>query len=727
MYYKASILLLLSLLFSSQLYAQQSGKPRVIISTDIGGTDPDDFQSMIHLLMYSDQMDIEGLISSAYGNGRTSDIFRIIDLYEKDYAQLFKHNSKLENPKKLREITKQGALGIAPFKGYSTPSEGSEWIIKRAKKQDSRPLWILVWGGLEDVAQALKDAPEIQDKIRVYWIGGPNKKWSVNAYNYIAENHGDLWFIEANATYQGWFKEEKHAHPYLSSKNFYPYFIQGNGHMAADFQNHYQGDIKMGDTPSVAYLLNGEANNPQEGGWGGQFVPIKRSSKRVFHRNTALRDTVPVYSVVEWVFQGPEISIAQDSSCFEMETLGQVWPGYYIGGGQYSIRYSPKKVGDLTYIISSSIEELDKQKGELSISNPWPGKEDSKDFLLGNNWYSDVPDKEHFIDGQQGTQTIAKHREAYLKDWAERWSWLKDSTQKTPVQVKKDNSFTLESTFEKERKYRDYITIAEVQSTAKEHLNIPYDSIGNRPLLLDVFIPRSKKQKAKPGVLLIHGGGWQSGDKSQMHTIAKALSNAGYVAVCVEYRLSDEAKYPEAVYDLKAALRWMRAHAKSIELDPDFIVSLGTSAGGQLASLLGVTNNNPSFEEPRRSNLEFSSSVQAVVNIDGTLAFRHPESSEGTAAANWLKGTYEESSKNWEDAAPLNHVSAEAAPVLFLNSSIPRFHAGRDDMIKKLNKYDIAWEVKEFPDTPHTYWFFNPWFKPMMENTTKFLEKIYKP
>ena len=115
MYYKASILLLLSLLFSSQLYAQQSGKPRVIISTDIGGTDPDDFQSMIHLLMYSDQMDIEGLISSAYGNGRTSDIFRIIDLYEKDYAQLFKHNSKLENPKKLREITKQGALGIAPF------------------------------------------------------------------------------------------------------------------------------------------------------------------------------------------------------------------------------------------------------------------------------------------------------------------------------------------------------------------------------------------------------------------------------------------------------------------------------------------------------------------------------------------------------------------------------------------------------------------------------------
>ena len=199
---------------------QKSLKHRIIISSDIGGTDPDDFQSMIHLLMYADLFEIEGLISSPYGNGRKKDFLDMIDLYENDLPRLEKQSSGFPHPDSLRAVCKQGAIPGAPYKGFDTATEGSDWIIKCAKKPSDQPLWVLVWGGLEDLAQALHDAPEIKKKIKVYWIGGPNKKWSVNAYSYIAENHADLWMIEANATYRGWFMDSESPDD-IKGKAFY--------------------------------------------------------------------------------------------------------------------------------------------------------------------------------------------------------------------------------------------------------------------------------------------------------------------------------------------------------------------------------------------------------------------------------------------------------------------------------------------------------------------------
>ena len=125
-------------------------KPRIIISSDIGGTDPDDFQSAIHLLMYADLLNIEGLISSPYGNGRKRDFFQIIDLYEKDLNLLKAHSDGFPHPDSLRVVCKQGAISAAPYKGFDTATEGSDWIIKCAEKQNDQPLWVLVWGGLED-------------------------------------------------------------------------------------------------------------------------------------------------------------------------------------------------------------------------------------------------------------------------------------------------------------------------------------------------------------------------------------------------------------------------------------------------------------------------------------------------------------------------------------------------------------------------------------------------
>lgn len=403
----------------------ESSKPRVLVSTDIGGTDPDDFQSFIHLLMYANEVQIEGLVSSPYGPGRKEDFYPILDIYESEYEKFLDHDLNFPDAQELRLLCKQGATELAPFKGYREATEGSKWIINCAKRQHTdEPLWVLVWGGLEDVAQALHDAPEITKKIKVYWIGGPNKKWGANAYDYIAGNHPDLWMIEANATYRGWFMDDDDTPEEYESSNFYHRFIEGNGPLAVDFKNYYEGQIKMGDTPSLAYILNGKPEEPTRESWGGQFEKIKYSSKRVFYNSSSVTDTIPAYGIIEWRFDGPVMNIHQDSVCFTAEIQGQTWPGYYIGDGVYSIRYSSKKPETGHYKISSNINALNGLQGAYTSVIPWPGIKHSDDYLIGEQWYTDISDPKFFIAEQQGAKTVSKHKKDFMNDWAQRWAWF---------------------------------------------------------------------------------------------------------------------------------------------------------------------------------------------------------------------------------------------------------------------------------------------------------------
>lgn len=266
-------------------------KPPIIISTDIGGTDCDDYQSVVHLLMYSDLFDIEGIISNpSFGTSAKGEILRMIDYYEEDFPSLQKNYPNLMTPSNLRKITKEGRIGLTPYKGYGEPTEGSKWIIRQAReKNGNRPLWILAWGTLEDVAQALHDAPDIESNIRVYFIGGPNKKWGVNSYSYIVENFPNLWIIECNGSYFGfitykkWVTEEYGGEYY--GFGYYDNVIKGAGKMAEDYINHCNGNVKMGDTPSLLYMMDGDPEDPIKESWGGSFIKIKYSSRRIIDIN----------------------------------------------------------------------------------------------------------------------------------------------------------------------------------------------------------------------------------------------------------------------------------------------------------------------------------------------------------------------------------------------------------------------------------------------------------
>src|SRR5690348_14629613 len=109
-------------------------KPRVIISTDIGGSDPDDDQSMVHALLYADKIDIKALISTPtkYA-GRVKDIHEVIDKYAQDYSKLKTWSGDYPTPEYLKSIVHQGNISVAPAAGWSTPTGASNAIITQAK------------------------------------------------------------------------------------------------------------------------------------------------------------------------------------------------------------------------------------------------------------------------------------------------------------------------------------------------------------------------------------------------------------------------------------------------------------------------------------------------------------------------------------------------------------------------------------------------------------------
>ena len=262
-----------------------------------------------------------------------------------------------------------------------------------------------------------------------------------------------------------------------------------------------------------------------------------------------------------------------------------------------------------------------------------------------------------------------------------------------------------------------------------EQRNLTYAKAGQRALHLDAFVPKTNVKTA--AVLMVHGGGWRSGDRTQHIPLAQHLASKGIASFTVEYRLSTEAFYPAGVNDVKAAVRWLKANAKKYNVDTNKIAILGFSAGGQLAALVGVTPHVAKLEGTL-GNPNYSSSVNAVIDIDGTLSFVHPESWEAQnltnvgASAMWIGYPRTERLDLWAEASPDNYTPENKVPFLFLNSSVERMHAGRDDFRKAMDKKGIYTEVVSFKDSPHSFCLYQPWFDPMVNNITAFLNKVFK-
>ncbi|MFC5462707.1 alpha/beta hydrolase fold domain-containing protein [Massilia niabensis] len=298
------------------------------------------------------------------------------------------------------------------------------------------------------------------------------------------------------------------------------------------------------------------------------------------------------------------------------------------------------------------------------------------------------------------------------------------------------DSYTAHTTFAKLVPKYPFIKVAsaEVPPSVQAYRDITYTSIGARPLQLDLYLPARRSSKMVPGVVFVHGGGWRTGVRANFAPMAIRMAQRGYAAATVSYRLSPEAPYPAAIHDVKAAVRWMRANAARHGIDPGRIAVGGGSAGGQIVSLVGVTGGMRAFD-PGAGDGAVSSAAQAIVNIDGlsdftseaARKFEDDPAKQPSSAGAWFGGRYAEKTALWHEASPTFYVNAAMPPILFIGSGQTRFAVGREEMIAKMDAVGVASRVVLFPETPHSFWLFDPWLEPTVEATVRFLDEHMGP
>jgi acetyl esterase/lipase len=296
------------------------------------------------------------------------------------------------------------------------------------------------------------------------------------------------------------------------------------------------------------------------------------------------------------------------------------------------------------------------------------------------------------------------------------------------------NTYTPENTFQKLAGDYPFISVASSapSKSVREIKNITYVRYGKCALQLDLYLPDGARKQNFPAIVFVHGGGWRAGYRSNFTPFAIAMAERGYVAAIISYRLSPEAKYPAAIYDAKAAIRWLRTNAGKYRVNPNQIAIAGGSAGGQIAALTGVTNGIKKFDRQTGSSL-VSSDVQAIINIDGLSDFTSEAArfyeddprKNPSAAGAWFGGRYDEKSELWHEASPVNYVNKNTPPILFLISAQERFSLGYKDMIEKMKPLNIPYQVAQIPETPHSFWLFDPWLQPSVEAVSQFLNQQF--
>jgi acetyl esterase/lipase len=213
------------------------------------------------------------------------------------------------------------------------------------------------------------------------------------------------------------------------------------------------------------------------------------------------------------------------------------------------------------------------------------------------------------------------------------------------------------------------VPAARAQAPVVVETNVEYSNPDGQHLQLDLARPAG--DGPFPAVLCIHGGGFRAGTRQGYSGLIRKLAERGYVAATMTYRLAPKYQFPAAVYDTKAAVRWLRANAAKYHIDPNRIGVTGGSAGGHLAQFLGVTSDVKQFEGDG-GNEGQSSKVQCVVNYYGPSDFTQSYGKSVDAAEVlplFLGGNLEQARLRHIVSSPLNWVTPNAAPTLCVHGT----------------------------------------------------------
>lgn len=201
---------------------------------------------------------------------------------------------------------------------------------------------------------------------------------------------------------------------------------------------------------------------------------------------------------------------------------------------------------------------------------------------------------------------------------------------------------------------------------------VEYAKVGEKSLKLDLYVPQGAGTKP-PLLVWIHGGAWKMGDKA--HVPLMWLTKRGYAIASINYRFSQEAVFPAQIFDCKAAVRFLRAHAAEYGYDATRIAVGGDSAGGHLAALMGTTNGKKELEGDVGGNAEQSSGVQVVLDYYGPTdfvafaEFLGKRRLRDNPVAQLLGGEVDKLADKAKAASPARHVTATAPPFLIVQGS----------------------------------------------------------
>jgi len=230
---------------------------------------------------------------------------------------------------------------------------------------------------------------------------------------------------------------------------------------------------------------------------------------------------------------------------------------------------------------------------------------------------------------------------------------------------------------------------------------------GNEKWRLDLAYPKAKSTSRRPGLVIVHGGGWRGGDKGGGRWRSTPLQYAakGYVCISVNYRLTDEAPFPACVEDVKSAVRWLRAHAVTYGLDPLRIGAYGNSAGAHLVAMLGLVGPGAGLEGDG-PHQEQSSLVQAVCCSATPSDFSNWGGSGKLSPAelSLLAGPTETLADRKKQASPMSYVGPDAPPFLIIHGTADRtvpFSQGKRlaTALKNAGAKDVTF--LEFEDAGH--------------------------
>jgi hypothetical protein len=240
--------------------------------------------------------------------------------------------------------------------------------------------------------------------------------WGVNAYNYLEERHPDLWMIEANSTYRGWFTGGLQQGEW-SNDGFVRTHVAGRGALGQFFASLLDGRIKMGDSPPVAYLLHGTPEDPRSPSWGGSFVPAWENRKTVFEKWTTEEDEVEVFGVVEFALPVPAGMTSTHAAQVVFDNRVPV--AVFNDGRRLRFRFSPRDAKVWTYVMHSDFPGLNGRAGRFTAVSPGPAKV-RQVSRRHTHWWTDDQDPALAEGIHAGARTVSRWRVEFLSDFAAR-------------------------------------------------------------------------------------------------------------------------------------------------------------------------------------------------------------------------------------------------------------------------------------------------------------------